>query len=182
MAEQNSTPLVTHLLNLAEREDRGALAALRGALRPGKELDALRIVGPFLRTQGRDGQPLSASARRRDEDDAMLLASLFALNPQRGSLSLASALLAVWRDSGSDSVEGRFRALLSASRGDLTPHLRHAVSLVASKGLSLDWDDLYRTLQRWDHEDERARRAWARDFWASAPAEAPQAPSTTTTI
>jgi CRISPR type I-E-associated protein CasB/Cse2 len=68
----------------------------------------------------------------------------------------------------SDSVELRFRALLSASRPDLGEHLRHAVTLVASHGLAIDWRDLHAAVQYWDHSSDRTRRQWARDFWSYA--------------
>lgn len=147
--------LVEHLRAVANRDDRATLAALRSSLRPGHELDALRVVLPFL----------GASSGRENEDAAILLAGLFALHPESGDLSLAKALRIV-RDQGSDSVEGRFRALLSATRVELATHLRHAVSLVASKHQAIDWDDLYRAIRHWDHEEDFARRRWATAFWA----------------
>lgn len=175
--ESKKHPLVRYLLSLAEQEDRASLAALRSALRPGQELDALRFVVPFLFSEDRKGKALSAACRRRDEDDAVLLASLFALHPESGGLSLASAMSKIFHDTGSESIEGRFRALLSAHRSDLGTHLRYAVALCASKGVSLDWDDLYKTIQQWDREDGAQRRSWARDFWASQ--DAPEEPATT---
>jgi CRISPR system Cascade subunit CasB len=154
-------PLVDHLEALAKREDRAALAQLRGSLQEGRSLDGLRIVLPFLKR--------GAPGAVRAEDDALLVAGLFALHPESGSLSLASALRIVARDS--DSVELRFRALLGAERQDLATHLRHAVTLVASKGLAIDWRDLHTTLRFWDRQtdpphQDRARREWARDFWS----------------
>jgi CRISPR type I-E-associated protein CasB/Cse2 len=151
-------PLVRHLIKVAEEGDRATLAALRSSLREGNDLIALRVVLPFLK----------ARASRKEEDAAVLLAGLFALHPESGQLSLAAALHRVWRDTGSESVEGRFRALLGAGGSDLAPHLRHAVSLVASKGVSLDWNDLYRTIRHWDDDDDWVRRRWARDFWGAS--------------
>lgn len=180
--EKKQHQLISYLLELSSQEDRASLAALRSALRPGRELDALRFVVPFLQDTDRSGVALSAARRRKDEEDAVLLAALFALHPEPGALSLASALSRIFHETQSESIEGRFRALLSADRTDLATHLRHAVSLCASKGIPLDWNDLYSALRFWDHEDDRARRAWARDFWASNGApEAPDAapPSTT---
>jgi CRISPR system Cascade subunit CasB len=169
--------LVAYLISLDARGDRAALAALRGALRPGRELDALRFVVPFLPAQGRDGASLGSLARRRGEDDAILLASLFALHPENGPRSLASVLNSVRIKTGSDSIEGRFRALLSAGRTDLAPHLRHAVSLVAGRKEAIDWGDLHRAIRNWDHQDDFVRREWARDFWAGAPEQGASAPA-----
>ncbi len=158
-------PLIDYLVSLAEREDRAALAALRSSLREGHDLDGLRIVLPFVRGA-------SPARLKRAEDDALLLGALFALHPEQGALTLAEALARVWRETGSDSVEGRFRALLSADREQLAPHLRHAISLVASKHLAIDWADLYRAIKYWDRADEPGaprspRRRWASDFWTS---------------
>jgi CRISPR type I-E-associated protein CasB/Cse2 len=159
MTEQQkpTDPLVDRLERLAQREDRATLALLRGSLQEGRSLDGLRVVLPFLKR----GAPGAARA----EDDALLLAGLFALHPESGSLSLASALSIVARDS--DSVELRFRALLGAGRQDLPTHLRHAVTLVASRGLAIDWRDLHTKIRFWESNSDRARREWARDFWAS---------------
>ncbi len=150
-------PLVRQLEAIAEREDRATLAALRGSLQKGHALDGLRVVLPFI----------SREAGTKREDDALLLAGLFALHPESGSLTLASALRLLAIDS--ESVEQRFHALLSASRADLGTHLRHAVSLIASKGHAIDWANLHRAIRHWDHGDDFVRRDWARDFWSPDP-------------
>jgi CRISPR system Cascade subunit CasB len=151
--EAHRNRLVDHLAGLAQREDRATLALLRGTLHEGRRLDGLPIVLPFVTAQDR--------FRDRAEDDALLLAGLFALHPEPGPYSLASALRIVSQTS--DSVELRFRALLSASREDLPAHLRHAVSLVAGHGIALDYRDLHAAIRFWG--SDRTRRQWARAFW-----------------
>lgn len=168
MSERRSQshPLVAYLEERAASDDRAMLAALRASLRAslreGHELEALRIVLPVL--------PRNAS--RREEDDATLLAGLFALHPESGSLSLAGAMRMIWQPVGDTStfenVEKRFQALLAATRADLPNHLRHAISLVAAHELGLDWNDLFRAIKYWDHEDDFVRRRWARSFWGGA--------------
>ncbi len=153
--------LIANLEQLAERNDRATLAALRASLRERHMLEALRYVLPFL---GKD-------AGRRAEDDACLVAGLFALHPESGPLTLASALRLV-REAGSDSTEARFLGLMSANRADLPTHLRHAIALVAGKKLGLNWNDLFTTIRFWDHDDDRVRRRWAADFWAGGQPEA----------
>jgi CRISPR system Cascade subunit CasB len=148
--------LIDHLEKLARDDNRAALAALRASLREGHALDGLRFVLPVL----------GGSAGRRREDDGLAVAGLFALHPESGPSSLASALGRAAIES--DSVELRFRALLAASREDLPTHLRSAVAIVASKGTAIDWRDLHRALRYWDHPDDFVRREWARDFWAPA--------------
>lgn len=154
---QRSDPLIDHLEKLAEREDRAALARLRASLQEERKLEGLSIVLPFVARQERPD---------RAEDDALLVAGLFALHPESGHTKLPTALRALSQTS--DSVELRFRALLGANRSDLGPHLRHAVGLVASDGFSLDWRDLHRTVRFWDHTSNRSRLAWARTFWTAA--------------
>ena len=165
MIEENTTypkylqeRLVRRLSKLAEPKspDRAALATLRNSLRPDRNLEALRIVLPYLK----DPTP-------RKEDDAILLAGLFALHPVAGPLSLPKALRKIMADTNSDSIEKRFQALLSSGRPELPTHLRHAVSLVAPYGYALDWSDLYRAIRGWEAESDFARRRWARDFWGS---------------
>lgn len=150
--------LVVALQRLAtERDDRAALAALRAALDDRRRIEALRFVLPYL----------GPNAGSRREDDALLLAGLFALHPVSGSSSLAAALRRVMWRTESESVESRFRAMLSAGRDELDTHLRHAVTLVAGHDEGIDWSDLHKAIRYWDHGDDFVRRRWARDFWAS---------------
>lgn len=151
--------LVDHLEELADErdKDRATLALLRGTLQEGRALEGLRVVLPYI--------PRDPMRQRQVEDDALLLAGLFALHPESGALSLATALKIVARTS--ESVELRFHALLGASRKDLPTHLRHAVTLVASHKLAIDWRDLHTKIRFWESTSDRARREWARDFWTS---------------
>jgi CRISPR type I-E-associated protein CasB/Cse2 len=162
--ENKEDPLVRRLEAIAQEDDRATLAALRASLRQDRALDALRVVLPFIRVRAE----ASEAERLRRERDACLVAGLFAMHPQSADRSLASVLGQIARESPSDSIEMRMRALLSASREDLDDHLRRAVALVAAKGFGIDWADLHRALQWWDHEDDWVRRAWARDFWGWA--------------
>ena len=166
--ERKPEALVAYLDSLVRDEDRATLALLRGSLQPGRSLDALRVVLPFL---PRESHP---TQRRRDENDALLLAGLFALHQDSGSASIARALRSLIAQS--DSVELRFRALLASSREDLPEHLRYAVSLLAGNRVALDWSDLYRAVRRWDHPDDYVRRQWARDFWTPDDAPASTTP------
>jgi CRISPR system Cascade subunit CasB len=150
-------PLVDHLEELAKRDDRAPLAMLRRSLDEQSVFDGLPIVLPFIASNARDVN--------RAEDDALLLAGLFALHPESGPTSLPAALRQLAKTS--DSVELRFRALLGAERSDLGVHLRHAVSLAASRHIALDWRELHTAIRFWDHPSGRARRTWARAFWSA---------------
>jgi CRISPR system Cascade subunit CasB len=63
------------------------------------------------------------------------------------------------------SLETKFTALLKSHRDDLPVHLRHAVGLLKSKGVAVDWERLWRDLRWWDREDGRVQRGWAKSFW-----------------
>jgi CRISPR system Cascade subunit CasB len=66
----------------------------------------------------------------------------------------------------SSSVERRFVALLNSHRDDLPNRLRHAVSLLRAPGVPVDWAQLLRDIQSWDHPDRFVQVQWARSFWA----------------
>jgi CRISPR system Cascade subunit CasB len=153
---------VAHLRRLADNDDpagRAALAKLRHGLGkpPGAALETLAVVQPRL-PQG---------LRPEAENACYLAASLFADHPQTGgggSLGRAFALLAQKRQA--ESLEKRFVALLNADEDDLPDHLRHAVSLLKSEGVALDWACLIADVQHWGHPNRFVQRRWARDFWA----------------
>jgi len=149
--------LIRHLYELAERDDRASLAALRDGLRPDRSWAALRIVVPRVQS-------------RFAEDDALLIGALFGLYPEKGSTSLASALRRVLDRTQSESIERRFEAMLGASKADLPDHLRHAVALIRGSAppIGLDWGRLYADLRRWT---PMTRRRWAREFWTSSRTE-----------
>jgi CRISPR type I-E-associated protein CasB/Cse2 len=155
-SDERAYPLVDYLENLAARQDRATLARLRRTFQREHALDGLAVILPFVTGDRR--------WRERAEDDALLLAGLFALHPETGSLELPEALRRLAQTS--DSVELRFRALLGASRQDLAEHLRHAVTLVAGHRLGIDWRDLHDAIRYWDHPSDRTKRAWARAFWS----------------
>lgn len=158
---QPSDPLVAYLETLASNLDRAKLAALRSGLRADRRWDALRIVLPFVPDR---------EFRAQREDDALLLAGLFALHPVSGSVSLARALRMAAEERDSQSMEARFAALLGAERRDLDDHLRHAVQLLANgkRPPAIDWQRFHRDLQRWNQD--WVRRAWARDYWGTTSA------------
>ncbi|HBQ18960.1 MAG TPA: type I-E CRISPR-associated protein Cse2/CasB [Myxococcales bacterium] len=165
-AENLSERLVARLERIAspDTRDRAALARLRKALHSSRRLEALPVVIDYV-------EPSHPRDVERLEDAAILLAGLFALHPvHRRGHSLARALAPIAESQGGNSVEERFRALLSASTSELPVHLRHAVSLVrsVSPGTGIDYVDLHWAIRGWDHDEGASRRRWARDFWAGA--------------
>jgi CRISPR system Cascade subunit CasB len=156
---------VDYLNGLVTDEERAALATLRRSLgKPAAEAaEVHRYILPRV--------PKNAS--EWDEDAYYLVGGLFALHqinwqsnaerPQATNLGASFAWLA--REIESDSIEKRFVALLNSHGDDLPTHLRHAVSLLKSKEIPIDWARLLRDLRGWNREDRRIQRNWARAFW-----------------
>jgi len=144
------------------REDGAAMAALRRGLGkpPGTEAGMHPYILPWLGGI-RDGW---------QENVFYVVASLFASwhqgklgsfpNPPRN----LGASLARLRDE-SDSIEKRFIALLNSHEDDVAQHLRHAVGLLRSKDVLIDWPQFLRDLRGWGWESRSVQRAWARGFW-----------------
>ncbi|MBW1988647.1 MAG: type I-E CRISPR-associated protein Cse2/CasB [Deltaproteobacteria bacterium] len=145
-----------HLESLRDKGDRGALAQLRRGLANGPEQDpgVFRHVFPFV------------AGRPRDEDVCLLLASLFALHPEPGGQgNMGDVFRRIRGVTDSDSVEGRFMALLNCRGEDLSLHLRHAVSLAKANDVPVNWKQLLTDLRLWDHERRFVQRDWARGYW-----------------
>lgn len=179
---------IAHLARLAglsetgkERAGRGknlaALAALRRGLgkRPGEVPDVFPYVVPYI----------ASWLPRQRQDDYFLVASLFATHPRLWAhpddprahepTNLGASLRLLSTAIAGGSVEKRFTALLNAEREDLPEHLRHAVSLLKSHDIPLDWLQLLLDLRGWDWESHRIQREWARAFWrvVSTPTQTP---------
>lgn len=173
----SSSLLIEHLNQLVTQQDLGALALLRRGLgrQPGETPEIFAQVLPYLSLS----DALSAAQREREENAALVVASLYALWHQgkaaplsvRG-VSLGAAFRTMANQSDSGSIEGRFVALLKASRERLPDHLRHAIALLKAKEVPLDWALLLSNLAQWNEtgrqEQLGVRRRWARDFWQGA--------------
>jgi CRISPR system Cascade subunit CasB len=149
-----------YLRRLQADDHRAALAKLRRGLgkEPGTVMEMHGLVQPWL----------PPGLEHRQEDACYLIASLFASHPEPGGRgSLGSAFARLKKDS--DSVEKRFVALLNSDEDDLPSHLRHAVSLLASGRVPVEWARLLYDVQYWGHPDRFVQRQWSRDFCAGAP-------------
>lgn len=160
---------INYLNELADNEDRAALAALRRSLgkSPGEAAEAHRYVLRF-------------NPERWDEWAYYLIAGLFAMHPESWRKAEGDKRLTnfgasfTWMKSKADSdssIERRFVALLDCHEDDLADHLRHAVSLLRSKETPVDWLQLLRDLRNWNHEDRFVQRNWARAFWGGNQSE-----------
>lgn len=150
---------IDRLCELARQDDRAALAALRRSLdeETASFAGAAQVVA----------RSLPREIHTAAEADAYLIAALFALAPAERGLPLATCLRRVAADKESVSIELRFTSLLAASREDLPTHLRHAITLVRSQGLAVDWRGLFEDLRRWGHQSGKTQKQWARLFWGS---------------
>lgn len=152
--ENPESPFVKSLEKLAFDNDRAALAKLRRGLgKKGGTAEMYRYVVPFL-------DPEKAYGAER----YFLIASLFALHPKptRG-ISMGKVFRVMAEKSA--SVEKRFEHLLSVDADDLDGHLRQAISLAKSKGVLIDFHQLFFDVKGWDHPDRYVQLRWARDFW-----------------
>lgn len=168
-AVSREVPLVSRLIELADRQDRGALAALRSGLGkpPGAAPRMLPIVAPFLSS---DEGPAAGAA--------FITAALFAKHPKHASLGSIGASLwkATKRDSanpdgkhGEAGVEARFAKTLDADSEDLRRHLEGLVGLCESAGVPIDWHRFFWDVRGLLGTNEiyqiKIRTSWARDFW-----------------
>lgn len=158
-------PFIDYLERLANREDRGALAALRRGLGqpPGTVPAMYRYVVPWLPVDARPWQ----------EASYYLVAALFGLHPApngTGNLGAGFRLAAtddapLGEDDRISPTERRFAALLAAHPDDLPDRLRQAVGFLASKDVPVDWRQLFQDLPRWGDPSRRVQRDWARAYW-----------------
>jgi len=152
--ERNEVPLIKFLEGL--RNDRAAMARLRRGLgKSGGTPEMCRFVAPFL--------PNDANAYVIDR--YFLIASLFALHPE--SAGRGSSMGKVFRAmmAASPSVERRFENLLNVDAKDLGGHLRQAVSLAKSKGVWVDFHQLFNDIWHWNYPGRSVQMRWAREFW-----------------
>lgn len=111
-------------------------------------------------------------AAPEQEEPAALVASLFALwhqggrgRSQRPPDSFGGSYGRLLAVTGSESVERRFATLLDSHPDDLPARLRHAVTLLRSKDVPINWEQLLRDLLWWGAENRPVQRRWARAFW-----------------
>jgi CRISPR system Cascade subunit CasB len=115
---------------------------------------------------------LGVDAPAAEERAYFLVASLYAwYNPQPGekgksSHSFGNSFADLITNDNEGSMEKRFSALLACRSEDLYVHLRHAVGLLKTKSIDIDWAQLLRDVKSWDQRNHRVQRHWAKDFWA----------------
>jgi CRISPR system Cascade subunit CasB len=164
---------VAALKQLADTDDRAALAALRRGLgrQPGEAAEPYRVLLSLM--------PFNAP--RWQEDACLLIAGLFAWHPRPwtapssvgGPSNLGASLRMHADQNPGGGPERRLVAALNAESEDLPSHLRHLVGLLRASDTSVDWAQLLRDVQDWSAESRHVQRDWARAFWQRAPSEVP---------
>jgi CRISPR system Cascade subunit CasB len=168
MKQDSSARFISRLETLGgiapgSNPDRRALAALRRSLATWPKLppEAVRVVAPFL--------PEHATGWW--ETVYYLIGGLFALHPCLSSqeaygLSLGKTLRQAASGDSGLGPERRLLALLGCKSEDLPNHLRHAVSYLRARDVSIDYRQLMRDLSWWDTVEGDVQRRWGRDFWS----------------
>ena len=160
-----TSPFIQYLMSLSERENRGALAALRRGLGqpPGTVAAMYPYVVPWL------------PADARQEAAYYMVAALLASHPAVGGRgNLGEAFRRARGNEPNDAIERRFTTLLAAHPDDLFDYLRQAVSFLKSKDVSVDWNQLFYDVQHWSYPTHTVQKAWARAYWGSEHREQPE--------
>lgn len=152
-------PLIGFLI--ANQENRAMLAALRRGLgaEPGGVPDMFPYVVRFV----------SEKPGQWHERCVYMIASLFALHPFAGQQgNLGGHLRKLADELGDDqSTERRFINLMRAEPEMLSDLLRQIISLLKSKDIAVNWQQLMRDVSTWNSPDARrwTTRRWASEFW-----------------
>jgi len=157
--EDKTHPFIKYLESLREREDRGALAALRRGM--GHPPGTVPAMYPYV---------VRWLPKERWKEAAYYrIAALFAYHSMEGGRGNLGDHFAKARDPQGDdtAIERRFTALLAAHPDDFDVYLRQAVSFLRSKNKPINWNQLFYDVQRWGNPDSReyVQKNWARAFW-----------------
>ena len=108
---------------------------------------------------------------KQDEKACFLVASLFALWYRgRQGLSLefdgnfGKTYKQIFKLSSADSTIKHFESLINSHIDDVPNHLRHAVSLAASKNVGINWDQLLHDLKWWNADGKSVQKEWMKAF------------------
>ena len=154
MNESKESSFVKFLEEL--KDDRAALAKLRRGLgKKGGTSEMCRYVARFVPN---DAKPYIT-------ERYFLIAALFALYPESAGRGASMGKVFRVMAAASPSVEKRFENLLSVDADDLRGHLRQAVSLAKSKGVPVNFHQLFHDIRYWNHPERDVQMRWAREFW-----------------
>jgi len=175
MSNVNVTNFINQLKEWGKREtgaQRTAMAELRRGLQEFPQLSPSmhRYIAPFTRY-----------ATGWEKQTCYLVAALFARyhagsqTPQysnAGYLNMGSYFATVVRqdEGGSEAIERRFNALLTAHPQDLHYQLRQAIAFLHSKqeaNIAINWQKIYYDILDWNDDEKRwqTQERWASQFW-----------------
>lgn len=158
--EERQDPFVEFLER--NRDDRAMMASLRRGLAQPRCPEVSRIVQCWL----------SEDSPRWLEDAYYSVAPLFGLHhddiANKGNMGSHFRDLCDDPSDPPSSVERRLMQLLACDAESLDDLLRQAVSLLKSKDVAVNWQQLLDDVMAWKHNDDRrdnARLRWSRAFW-----------------
>jgi CRISPR type I-E-associated protein CasB/Cse2 len=140
--------LLAHLRQ--HRQDRGALANLRGALKPAQRHRAWPYLGRVGIGNPRYEVVAGLFAHHPDGDDS-----------QAGNLGATCRRLA----GENNTFDGRFRRLLTCDREEVCERIVPVVFAAKAKGVRVNYERLFADLTYWT---DRTREEWAREYWGGA--------------
>ena len=159
MSEVKKHAVVKRLEYLAggDNPDRAALAKLRRALQD--PIEAYPIVLPYLPN----------NINNYELTLYTLLAGLFASHPKSTDFGNMGLHLRIAAGEKQEAAERRFVNLLRSDWEDLSVLLRQSISLLKSKDVPVNWEQLRKDLLGWNHIDGYVQKNWARSFWSYRP-------------
>ncbi|MCS6805131.1 MAG: type I-E CRISPR-associated protein Cse2/CasB [Acidobacteriota bacterium] len=145
------------------KNDRGAMADLRRALNPAQRHRAWPLLARF-----------GGIGNARYET----VAGLFAHHPEETN---AGNLGTTCRQLGAEhnTFEGRFRRLLACDREEICDHIRPVVFVAKSKGVPVNYEQLFVDLWYWS---DAVKVRWAAEFWGAPASEETGAPAITEAV
>lgn len=134
------------------RQDRGAMAHLRGGLSETRRPNAWPLLAGFP----------DAIGSPAFETVAGLWAGGADLSTDGGDVGDTMAALM----KTNSSFEGRFKRFLTCDRDEIAAHVAPAVHAAQAKGLGVNYTQLLSDLIYWGDE---VKVRWARSFWGTSP-------------
>lgn len=132
------------------KQDRGALANLRGALKPAQRHRAWPLLGPVGIGNPRYEVVAGLYAHHPDGDA-----------PNAGNLGATCRRLA----GEYNTFDGRFRRLLTCDRDEVCEWIVPVVLAAKAKGVPVNYELLFADLCYWS---DTVRERWAREFWGAS--------------
>ena len=133
------------------RNDRGALANLKGALSDARKPNAWPLLAGFPVAIGNSAYETVAALWACDPD----------LDGAYGCLGDTLARL----KGEHNSFEGRFKRLLTCDRDEIAERVAPVISAAQTKGISVNYTQLMSDLLWWGDE---VKVRWAKSFWGAA--------------